>query len=145
MRALTLWQPWATSIAVGPKRIENRPWRFPLPMGTLIALHAGATYDREGDAFVRELWPTCPARADVPMRAVVGVARVVSQFQRSEELLFDYPPGFPNDQIDWAFGPWCWVLDDVVALDRPIEWRRGMLGLWELPAGLSETLTAVAA
>jgi hypothetical protein len=26
MNAISLWQPWATAIALGSKRIETRPW-----------------------------------------------------------------------------------------------------------------------
>ena len=30
IRALTLWQPWATLVALGIKRLENRSWKPPL-------------------------------------------------------------------------------------------------------------------
>ncbi len=56
MKALTVWQPWATLVAIGAKRIETRSWstsyRGPL------AIHAAATdrylYERCGppDFFV---------------------------------------------------------------------------------------------
>lgn len=44
MKALSLWQPWATLIAIGEKRLETRPWRPPeavLRAGERIAIHAG--------------------------------------------------------------------------------------------------------
>lgn len=46
--ALTLLQPYASAIASGHKRIENRPWRRTIPPGGLwVGLHAGAAlYDR---------------------------------------------------------------------------------------------------
>ena len=28
-----------------------------------------------------------------------------------------------------AHGPWCWILTDVVRLDRPVS-MAGMMGLW---------------
>jgi len=41
MRALTLWQPWASLIASGAKTIETRSWRPPEKViGTRIAIHA---------------------------------------------------------------------------------------------------------
>ncbi len=56
MKALTLWQPWATLVAIGAKRVETRSWstsyRGPL------AIHAATTdrhlYERCGppDFFV---------------------------------------------------------------------------------------------
>lgn len=50
MKALTIWQPWATAIAIGAKRIETRSWethyRGP------IAIHAAA---RRNKAHLPEL------------------------------------------------------------------------------------------
>lgn len=40
--ALTLLQPYASAIAAGVKRIENRPWRRAIgPKGMWVGLHAG--------------------------------------------------------------------------------------------------------
>lgn len=48
MKTLTLWQPWASLIALGMKRIETRPWttkyRGPL------AIHAGKRPAVDGEA-----------------------------------------------------------------------------------------------
>jgi hypothetical protein len=41
-QALTVLQPYATAIALGPKRVENRLWRRRiLPGGLWLGLHAG--------------------------------------------------------------------------------------------------------
>lgn len=51
MRALSLWQPWAFSVAAGKKKIENRSWKPPITViGETIALHASQTYDRSGES-----------------------------------------------------------------------------------------------
>jgi len=43
---LTIIQPWAAAIALGPKRIENRTWRPSNRMlGEFIAIHAGKKVD----------------------------------------------------------------------------------------------------
>lgn len=43
--ALTLLQPYASAIAYGTKRIENRPWRRTLPPhGLWVGLHAGVSW-----------------------------------------------------------------------------------------------------
>lgn len=87
--ALTLLQPFASAIAVGPKRVENRPWHRRVPRGGMwVALHAGkGLYDR-GDLLVRAwretdidgppfgLWPEAPDLADMPRGALLGVMRV---------------------------------------------------------------------
>jgi hypothetical protein len=50
--ALTLQQPYATAIALGHKRVENRPWRRSIPPhGRWIGLHAGTTFYAPPDWF----------------------------------------------------------------------------------------------
>ena len=43
MKALTLYQPWATLVAIGAKKIETRSWSTPY-RGPL-AIHAGKCRD----------------------------------------------------------------------------------------------------
>lgn len=42
--ALTVWQPWASLVAVGANRYETRSWPAPqtLQPGDLLAIHAAA-------------------------------------------------------------------------------------------------------
>lgn len=49
MKALTLWQPWATLMAYGLKTIETRSW--PTSYRGPLAIHAGTS--REGIEWVR--------------------------------------------------------------------------------------------
>lgn len=43
MKALTVWQPWASLIAIGAKPYEFRGWKAPKSViGQRIAIHAGA-------------------------------------------------------------------------------------------------------
>lgn len=123
IRGLTLWRPWAAAIVHGPKRVENRPW-FPSPRlrdghDFWLAIHAGRRYDAEGAEWIENLWPGINA-APVDEEGIVGVARVASCLHIEEARKAGDP---------WAFGPWCWMLDSVHALDFPIACR-GAQGLW---------------
>lgn len=40
MIAISLWQPWASAIALGLKTFETRSWAAECPAGTRIAIHA---------------------------------------------------------------------------------------------------------
>jgi hypothetical protein len=128
MKALTLQQPYATSVAIGPKRIENRPRPTvprPLPPGGLwIALHAGKGWYPGGIKAVREVWPECPDPREMPLGALLGVMRIdrVEMYSRHT---------FSSDL--WAFGPWCLTIGEVRRLDQPIPCR-GLLGCWPVPA-----------
>lgn len=155
IRALTVIQPWATLIAHGPKRVENRTWEPPrwLRAG-FLAIHAGVRVDADHWADARAcaqaagllgqlpaldgLTPLLGRRdrlADaarkhyaeraVPYGAVLAVARVRS-FLTDEDA--------PADP--WFCGPFGWVLSDVVAIE-PVPCK-GAQGLWELPPGVLE-------
>lgn len=50
MKALTVWQPWASLIAIGAKPYEFRGWVPPTSLrGQRIAIHAGARPVRKGE------------------------------------------------------------------------------------------------
>lgn len=112
MQALTIKQPWASAIAAGHKRIENRSWRpaaASLPLQ--FAVHAGARVDRAGIAFCRGLG--APVE-DLPASAIIAVATVVQVLEASDD--------------PWWFGPFGWRLEDVVPIE-PIPCA-GRLSLW---------------
>ena len=49
MRAISLWQPWATAIAVGVKQIETRHWKT--DYRGPIAIHAAKRWTRDEREF----------------------------------------------------------------------------------------------
>lgn len=145
MKALSLWQPWASAIAVGAKRIETRGWST--SYRGLIAIHAAST--KKGltllaASFWREAGILADGRDldDLPRGAIVAVATLadvipfrsaagVPGMTREEQMLGDYTPG-----------RFAWILRDV----RPLRFAapcRGYQRLWELDPdveGLGEVL-----
>lgn len=127
IRALTIWQPWADAIVHGPKRVENRTWR---PRGVeppfRLAIHAGKL-GKSALPIVRSLWPgvgrieACSYSAPLLSGYIIGLATVARVVPESE-----------CEADPWACGPWCWVLEDVVALEMPVP-ARGYPGLWYPP------------
>lgn len=137
MRALTIHRPWTWAIFDLPegqaKRIENRRWRPPQEIiGAPLAIHAGKTFDDEGAR-----WIACDLGLSVPPRyahpeGIVGVVTVLDVLDESDlytaQTMLDRYPG----QERWFFGPFGWVLADVLRLAKPVPCR-GMQGLWTLP------------
>ena len=73
MRALTVWQPWASLIAHGWKPYEFRGWRAPAAfVGERIAIHAGARKPRES-----EIWEV---RCDIEEPGPWGISMDARQF-----------------------------------------------------------------
>lgn len=143
MRALTLQQPYASAIAIGPKRIENRPWRRTLPAGgEWVALHAGRTlYEGQSSddlhaQMVECGWTDCPLLGDLPRGVLLGVMHVDAiVWHRGQDVQIEAPFDQRSRRVEmdpWAFGPWCWCIDAVHTLAQPIPCR-GMQGLWPVP------------
>lgn len=45
MKAISLYQPWASLLAHRQKKIETRSWRFPFRLPAVLAVHATAKVD----------------------------------------------------------------------------------------------------
>lgn len=136
MRAISLWQPWATLIAIGAKKIETRSWgtdyRGP------IAIHAAKKSDSENRWLVHEeAFRSALIAADVlptlPLGVIVAVAELVACveihstpqfFQGFDGRIIDIPPAQPERSFgDYTPGRFAWVLDKVRPLTTPIAWR----------------------
>lgn len=158
MKALSLWQPWATAIAVGSKGIETRGW--PTAYRGPLAIHAAKRkvmsdlrpllrdYQWVG-ALNKAGWDEWPCREKhidrLPFGAIVAVADLTDC--RPTEAFNDFDlgrPGLPGpigghpatlfawseEQMgDFAPGRFGWVLSNVRPLARPVPWK-GAQGLF---------------
>lgn len=145
MKALSLWQPWASAIPLGLKRIETRG--RPTNYRGRLAIHAAKTQRNAetGDDLIyfwRHSLCVSPSYAlafarhgidtwfDLPFGAIIATCDLVDCVP-SEQLLAD---GRADEQEQhWGnFGPgrYGWLLDNVVKLKTPVP-LRGMQGLFE--------------
>lgn len=121
MRALTVCQPFAHLIALGRKRVENRTWftNYRSP----IAIHAGKS---------RAWLDSYPERFDgMAFGAIVALCNLVSCVPMNEDRHVTDPNYQWLKTDEHAFGPWCWVLDDVYRFLTPFRCQ-GHQGLWHL-------------
>lgn len=155
-RGLTLWQPWASLVATGHKRIETRSW------GTkfrgVVAIHAAkkrpptSDYQPDTPALIPSLTVEAMMQAlgtgdfeALPRGAILALARLTNCVQ--------LPPEFTTALVcpacvawlgssshhqtqehifgDYQPGRWCWVLEDVARLELPY-YSGGKQGLWKL-------------
>ena len=135
MKALTLYQPWATLVAIGAKRIETRSWstnyRGPL------AVHAGKNkryfdvlglnipYGEEGVLFVTELPYGCIV-AICKLAAVVRIDKSSYTWASHKWVLNEQERAFG----DYSVGRYMWLLENIKILPEPIP-AKGAMGLWE--------------
>lgn len=130
MKAISLWQPWASAIALGYKKIETRGWttRYRGP----LVIHAAKRWTADEREMARDIADHVgnDALIQPPLGCIVAVANLVSarptehlvdEISEIEEMLGNYGPG--------RYGL---MLEDVRPLREPLPFR-GMQGFFEVP------------
>ena len=149
MKAITLYQPWATLVAIGAKKIETRSWntnyRGPL------AIHAGKnTKFIKGDEAVLDEEPFYSILMEdsvwhleiMPLGCIVATCNLVHVKEMNELHVFPACKSYAYKGREWllnkqersfgyyAVGRFMWLLDDVIMLPKPIP-AKGSMGFWE--------------
>ena len=131
LKALTIWQPWASLIALGEKQYETRGW--PTKHRGLLAIHAAVRHPEvwQGLKLDGHLWRTLERRhlltTDLPHSAVVCLVELVDVF-RAEEIRHE----LTEQELsfgDFADGRYAWRLNVVEVFTTPHP-ARGRQGLW---------------
>ncbi len=130
MKAITIWQPWASLIAMGHKTIETRTHdRFKSLVSQRIAIHAGRKYDAraywtiiKGRPLFPRLWELLRENMERPQGCVVCTA-----FVAAARRLTEADSKAALCPADGLFGL---VLTDIEPVDPPIK-ARGRQGIWE--------------
>ena len=134
MKALTIWQPWASLIMAGAKPVEWRGWACPRwIVGQRIAIHAGARPARTDEIDAETSLVASIARPRVhrlswPLSSVLGTA-IIGAPQPALEWVRAHAPGFlDSDRIDHS--KFAWPLTDIESFAPPIP-ARGAQGFWD--------------
>jgi len=148
MKAISLWQPWATLIALGAKKIETRSWRT-AHRGPL-AIHAAQKMTREmkllceRDPFAGALDNLFAAGDELPLGAIVAVCELSNVLMIANgpkgTYLFGHLGSNDFQSVaepelsfgDYAPGRYAWILANIRRLDVPIPCR-GAQGLFDVP------------
>lgn len=154
MKALPLWQPWASLVAIEAKRIETRSWPAPRRLlGERIAIHAtkGGLLKRDELDMILEpyfyanlstIWPTEhlrgeQIRARLPRGAIIATAVLDRCLpidrHRARSLAAASPREFAFG--DYTPGRYAWVFRNVERLAEPIPFK-GSQGIFDVPDDL---------
>jgi len=153
MKAITIWQPWASLIMVGAKPFEFRPKSFlqyanAPAIGERVVIHAGARPIKPAE--VEDLLRRLGADDDMT-GLVVDVARQLLERVRAAHKYRGLPlaaglgtavlgkprnagtifAGLPHDSDRGDFN-WAWPLTDLQPFDAPVP-ARGFQGFWHWP------------
>ena len=137
MKAITIWQPWATLLVDGPKKYETRSWatgyRGP------IAIHAAKRLPRLikkiVPALVVEYMQRYLARPleDLPTGCIMGTAELVACHLIDDKFLSELAEG--EERLgDFTLGRYAWEFRNMQALEDPVP-VQGKQGLWNWERG----------
>lgn len=146
MKALSLYQPWASLMAGGKKRIETRSWPHPGPFPAIVAIHAAKTWTGRLAALCREspfreALEECSifthsdarnlrrAKGNMPFGCVLAIGRI-REVIGTEEVIFKASELTEYKFGDYSPGRYAWVFDKIIPLPEPIA-VDGQRGLWD--------------
>ena len=159
MKAISLWQPWASAIAIEAKRIETRSW--PTSYRGPLAIHAAKRCIGAEQAHLQSLatfraalWPLDYGWGGppLPLGCIVAVCRLVDcrpveSFTAQEIGVNRYWPDrkcpftwSERDMGDYTPGRFGWVLADI-RRTQEVPYR-GAQGLFDLDQVTSAKLLA---
>lgn len=125
MKALTLWQPWATAMVEGKKLVETRSWAPPKTMAPLtIAIHAGKRVDDEASMFVEG--------KNYPTGVILGVVDVVKVATMNDQMIAAQTEE-ERSWGDWRSGRIAWFTKALLWFKEPIACT-GHQQLWQIPS-----------
>lgn len=135
IKALSLWQPWASLLAAGVKRIETRGW--PTGHRGLLLIHAGKHRSDVGYG----VWHSTQAYkmpavaetrfSDLPFGAIVGAVDVTACRASVDLLEADDLSKLELDLGDYRPDRYGFVCEQPVLFVKPIPWR-GMQGMFNV-------------
>lgn len=152
MKALTLWQPWASLVILGAKPYEFRTWPAPAYMiHQRIVIHAAARSANVGDmaqllerlgtpddgafldaAIARPFLERCMTglRANSPLEYSCGLGTALL----GEPIKAIDVPGIPGQGDVEIINPdmWAWPLTEIHRWAEPVDCK-GLQGFWTWP------------
>ncbi len=139
MKAITLWQPWATWVVLGMKTIETRPHpKLSSLAGKRIAIHAGLKWDDDAFDLAR---PFLSAENEyytasmVHSRGkIIGAVDVVG-FRKM--LVPEDSQRALIECVNIPFSRYGLILENPTVFDEPVP-MKGSQGIWNWPTEMSE-------
>lgn len=142
MRALTVWQPWASLIAWKEKHYETRGWAT--QYRGLVAIHAALNRDMTDELYRTNSYYRAVferrglVRKDGAFHLREGVVVAIAELKAVEKTEHLWVRGLAGGKItqqekefgDWGSGRYAWEMANVRELIDPIP-AFGNQGLWE--------------
>lgn len=132
MKAISLWQPWATLMALGLKNIETRSW--PTKYQGALLIHASLKMNRSLLAISGPIKEALSQRgftsiADLPRGGIIGKVELIGCLKITEHNT----PTEPELSFgDYTPGRYAWICANAKPFKKIIPYR-GYQGLFNVP------------
>lgn len=144
MKAIPLWQPWASLVACGAKRVETRHWPAPSWLvGERIAIHATKTNAYVWLCMTEPFNRYLREPEGLPLGAVIATATLDRCTEMTAESIAELKASQPEEHAFGLYEPgrFAWVLRDVEPLPAAVPFR-GRQGIFDVPDELLATRRA---
>ncbi len=134
LRCISLWQPWASLVAIGAKTFETRSWS-PVKVNDValgpLGIHASKKKSRaQRDLFYQKPFFGAFQAAgiksfdDLPFGAIVSMVNLKRIWSTTNLELMEYLRGHPDEEAfgDFGRGRFAWELGIDCQLEKPIPW-----------------------
>ena len=127
MKAISLWQPWATLMAVGLKKNETRHW--PTSYRGQLIIHATKRMESP-TILMRELLKPYGYQEwdEFPRGALVCVVEIIDCV-RIDNYLAEYPE---YQFGDYSSNRYVWITNNLITFENPILFK-GSQGFFNVP------------
>lgn len=118
LKCISLWQPWASAMAFGLKKVETRGWST--NVRGRVGIHAAKRYQK--DVLINEDERKLFEK-DIPLGAIVAVGELTSVVSTSvAREWFSLTTGELSEMQwgDYSYGRFAWRFINVRRLIRPI-------------------------
>ena len=155
MKAISLWQPWASALASGTKTFETRSWPCPRSIvGQMVAIHAAKHYGSEEKTYTEHFRKTMQLTGiedDPPRGCIIGVGKIVACHRtelfylngdRQKYTMFGVNRGFcpcEEELGNYDPGRFAWEFEDAQKLTTPIPCI-GRQGFWNLEPEVEQAI-----
>lgn len=135
MKAISLWQPWASAMAVGTKKNETRGWVLPKwAIGPPVAIHAAKRWTREEKEYAEDFLADgynigFTDLKNPPLGGIVAVVRF-SQCMRTDDIGHHVLGRQEYEFGNYFHGRFAWVTN--MAIPIPFIPCKGQQGFWDL-------------
>lgn len=148
MYGISLWQPWASLVAIGAKKVETRHWQpdgrpGDAPIGSRIAIHATkGNYDKEFAKFPAPREALTAAGLDpvhLPCGVIVATVRL-ARVDLMTPALIEAIGDLSEDELlfgNYEPGRYAWLLKAPARVEPPVPFKGRQARFQDVPDAIA--------